>query len=199
MRTLVTIFFSLFISSSQLMAVESARHLSCEELLRDLSVQNLIMTNINQVSRFPGNWAMALIQIMAGLIEHFNNPHLDFAFFELFFRMYQVPLYLVANSGTLPSGLRIGYTPALERLKGNTKANYYLWIGVQGKTEADGLKRALGVSDETNIGRLRETGFIMTADIETLKSAPDVMIPESDVLDRVQKIGVQQPPNPRNN
>lgn len=115
MRNAVAIFILLFSTG---LRANVPRNASCEQLLRDAWLRNVVIQNMNELVHFPGNWAMASQQILLNLMGHFQNPNLDFAFFERFFRQTDVPLFLVANSQTLGAGLCIGYPPVLAKLKG---------------------------------------------------------------------------------
>ncbi len=169
MKKLTLTLFAFFVLSANLQANGISRNDTCEELLKNQWLTKTIALNINQLAYFPGDWKVASQQIMHGLIAELKNPSLDFAYFEQYFRAHNVPLYLVANSEPLGAGRRVGYSEEMGRLKGSP-AKYHLWIGVKSKAEADALKASLGISDEENLLRLKETGFIIAEELQTAQS-----------------------------
>lgn len=184
--------------SANLHANGISRKDTCEELMRNQWLNQTVMLNINQIGNFPGNWAMASQQIMHNLITHFKNPNLDFAYFEQYFRAHNVPLFLVANSQPIGAGLRVGYSKEMGELKGGP-AKYHLWVGVNGQAEADALKASLGISDEENLLRLRETGFIVVDDLQSAKSNPALHVADDQTIDAISQTRVRRPFNPEDN
>ena len=136
------------LATSTAAAANHQRHLSCDQLLASSWVRELVITNLNQLKQFPGQWALASQQIMLSLIGYFNNPNFDLAYFERLFRMEDIPLYLVATSGDPGPGLAVGYPPPLAAIKEGIPAKYWLWVGVRGQDEADRFKASLGISDD---------------------------------------------------
>lgn len=157
-------------------ATASDEALSCEALLYNMRVRSVVVQNMQRTMDFPGQWAAASQSIMIQLIAHFRYNHLDFHYFETLLRQENFPLYLVANSLPLEPGLRIEYPSPLTELRPGKPAQYYLWVGVNGKAEADAFKRYLGVTDEQNLERLMVTGNIAVDDMDALNSANSSLI-----------------------
>lgn len=183
--------------SANLQANGISRNATCQELLNNQWLTANVALNINQLAYFPGDRKVASQQIMHGLIADLKNPNLDFAYFEQYFRAHDVSLYLVANSEPLGKGHRVGYSEEMGKLKGSP-AKYHLWVGVKGKAEADALKASLGISDEENLLRLRETGFIIVEQLQTAQSSRPVSRIYRASFESAQTQG-KRPFNPENN
>ena len=161
---------------------------SCAQLLDDPAITETVFTNLAQAALFPGHLAASLQHLMAELIAHFNTPNLDFAYFERWFRAKGIRIYLVANSTCLGPAYQTKYPPGLQTLK-NGPALYYLWLGLNGKTEADNLKRQLGISEEENLERLKHTGFLVWNEPRGGPD-PDLHLIDEATCDRIRNSSV---------
>jgi len=132
---------------------------SCEELLGDFALTRETLTRIMEAENGPGDRADLVADTMIELMKSFPNPNYDFAYFEQLFRIENIPFFLVAITESIPPGYFIALPPAVGDLKVK-RLTYHLWIGVNGKKEADDLKTKLGISDEENLKRLQHTGVI---------------------------------------
>lgn len=72
-------------------------------------------------------------------------------------------------------------------------------MGVNGKPEADALKKSLGISDEENLLRLKETGFIFAESIEKASANPAISMADEGTVEKVKNVRMQRPFNPEDN
>jgi hypothetical protein len=141
MRKGILLLFSCL--SFSLSAGEVSRFPSCEELLANDGLSAFVWINLaSHLNRAPDQPALAYNQLMMSVIDHYKNPNLDFAYFESYFRKYEIPIYLVANSQPLEMGVSIG-PPKLANALDNRLFLYHLWTGLNGKEEADAFKKSL--------------------------------------------------------
>lgn len=132
-----------------------------EELLKEPALRALLTANIQHVLDM-GQWAANLSILFVELIKYLEHPAVNFKLFELFLREHpNLRIYLVANPVE-----RSGPTYIVDNsfLCGNiAPSGRSLWICINGHEEAEALKKEIGITDQENLERLKDTGILVPA------------------------------------
>ncbi|HVJ65333.1 MAG TPA: hypothetical protein VM901_08770 [Bdellovibrionota bacterium] len=168
-------------------------HKSCDELLLDVEVGELVLQNLLRIREYPGNYAAAAQSIMVQLMDHVGNPNLDFHYFERFIRKNNLRLFLVASSERIPANYSIDFTREAQRLA-RGPAKYYLWIGVNGSAETAEYLRFLGITAEENLERLKDTGVLMVDRLEDLHRDSTAL--DQDTVEQLKQHDLKLPRQP---